>query len=159
MQGNPKIMSALDDLLAAELCAINTYFVNAKLVGNWGFRAIEKKFYDESMTEMRHAETLVDRIIYLDGVPNLNKLGRVKPGKNVKEQFTVALDLEVGQCERLAKTVELCRAEGDEGTRIVLEPMIVAGDETIDWLETQFALIEKLGENDYLAQHLGSDDG
>ena len=83
MQGNPKIMAALDELLAAELCAINTYFVNAKLVGNWGFRAIEKKFYDESMTEMRHAETSVDRIIYLDGIPNLNKLGRVKPGKDV----------------------------------------------------------------------------
>ena len=138
MQGNPKIMTALDDLLAAELCAINTYFVNAKLVGNWGFRAIEKKFHDESMTEMRHAETLVDRIIYLDGIPNLNKLGRVKPG--------------------LAKTVELCRTEGDEGTRIVLEPMIVAGDETIDWLETQLALIQKLGEKDYLAQHLGSEE-
>lgn len=159
MQGNPKIMSALDDLLAAELCAINTYFVNAKLAGNWGFLAIEKKFYDESMTEMRHAETLVDRIIYLDGIPNLNKLGRVKPGKNVPEQYAVALDLEVGQCERLAKTVELCRTQGDEGTRIVLEPMLVAGDETIDWLETQIALVEKLGENDYLAQQLGSDEG
>jgi bacterioferritin len=157
MKGNPKIMPALDELLAAELCAINTYFVNAKLVGNWGFLAIERKLYDESMTEMRHAETLIDRIIYLDGIPNLNKLGRVKPGKNVPEQFTIALELEVAQCARLAKTVELCRAEGDEGTRLVLEPMVTAGDETIDWLETQFALIKKIGENDYLAQQLSSD--
>ncbi|HZJ26596.1 MAG TPA: bacterioferritin [Acidimicrobiia bacterium] len=156
MKGSTKIKGILDELLAAELAAINTYFVNAKLLSNWGYATLAAKIYEESMAEMRHAEQLIDRIIYLDAVPNMNKLGRVKTGATVGEQFDTALELEMGQCKRLVQAVDTCRAEGDDGTRLILEPMISAGEETIDWLETQISLIAKLGETNYLAQQLGT---
>jgi bacterioferritin len=156
MKGSPKVKTALDELLAAEMGAINTYFVNAKLLENWGYRTLGAKMYEESMAEMRHAEQMVNRIIYFEGIPNLNKLGRVKTGSTVPEQFHTAHELETTQCERLVKTITLCRAEGDDGTRLVLEPMVTAGEATIDWLETQLGLIESLGEANYLAQQLGA---
>jgi bacterioferritin len=156
LKGSPKVKAMLDEVLAAELAAINTYFVDAKLLSNWGFTTLSSKFYDESMTEMRHAEQLIDRIIYFDWVPNMNKLGRVKAGASVGEQFETALDLEVAQCGRLVKGVALCTDEGDDGTRLILEPMVTAGEETIDWLETQVALIASIGESNYLAQQLGT---
>jgi bacterioferritin len=155
MQGSPKIKTALDELLSAEMGAINTYFVNAKLLEHWGYTTLAAKLYEESMAEMRHAEQLVNRIIYLDGIPNLNKLGRVKPGETVPDQFRSALDLEAAQVDRLVKTIGTCRAEGDDGTRLVLEPMVTAGEATIDWVETQLSLIDKVGEANYLAQQLG----
>jgi bacterioferritin len=156
VKGSPKVKAMLDEVLAAELAAINTYFVDARLLDNWGFTTLAKKFYDESMTEMRHAEQLIDRIIYFEWVPNMNKLGRVKAGADVGEQLETALDLEVAQCSRLVQGVALCSDEGDDGTRLLLEPMVTAGEETIDWLETQIALIASIGESNYLAQQLGT---
>ena len=87
MQPNPKVMKALEDVLQAEIAAINTYFIHAKLLANWGYTKLATKAYEESMDEMRHTEQLVDRIVYFDGIPNLNKIGRVKVGKTVREQF------------------------------------------------------------------------
>lgn len=155
MKGNAKVMTILDELLAAELAAINTYFVNTKLLANWGYATLATKIYEESITEMRHADTLIERIIYLDGVPNMNKLARVKTGTTVAKQFDTALELEVSQRDRLIKGVEVCRAEGDDGTRLILEPMVTAGEETIDWLETQMSLMDEIGGTNYLAQQLG----
>jgi bacterioferritin len=154
MQPNPKVMKALEEVLQAELAAINTYFIHAKLLGNWGYEKLATKAYEESMDEMRHTEQLVDRIVYFDGIPNLNKIGRVRVGKTVREQLGLALELETAQVERINKAIDTCDAAGDDGTRLVLEPMVSAGEKSIDWLETQIAAIEALGDNHYLAQQL-----
>ena len=155
MQANPKVMKALEDVLQAELAAINTYFIHAKLMANWGFEKLASKTYQESMDEMKHAEQLVDRIVYFDGIPNLNKIGRVKVGKDVPEQFELALGLETGQLERINGAIDICDDANDDGTRLILEPMVSAGEGSIDWLETQLAAIAALGATNYLAQQLG----
>jgi bacterioferritin len=155
MQPNPKVMKALEDVLQAELAAINTYFIHAKLMANWGYTKLATKTYEESMDEMRHAEQLVDRIVYFDGIPNLNKIGRVKVGASVPEQLELALGLETGQLERINGAIDICDAANDDGTRLILEPMVTAGEGSIDWLETQLAAIAALGEANYLAQQLG----
>jgi bacterioferritin len=107
------------------------------------------------MDEMKHAEQLVDRIVYFDGIPNLNKIGRVKVGASVPEQLELALGLETGQLERINGAIDVCDDANDDGTRLVLEPMVSAGEGSIDWLETQLAAIAALGEVNYLAQQLG----
>ncbi len=155
MQPNPKVMKALEDVLQAELAAINTYFIHAKLMANWGYEKLATKTYQESMDEMRHAEQLVDRIVYFDGIPNLNKIGRVKVGKDVPEQFDLALGLETGQLDRINGAIDIADDAGDDGTRLMLEPMVTAGEGSIDWLETQLSAIAALGEANYLAQQLG----
>ena len=155
MQANPKVMKALEDILQAEIAAINTYFIHAKLLSNWGYTKLGAKAYEESMDEMRHTEQLVDRIVYFDAIPNLNKIGRVKVGKTVREQFGLALELETAQVERINGAIVICTTAGDDGTRLVLEPMVTAGEGSIDWLETQIAAIEALGDSAYLAQQLG----
>jgi bacterioferritin len=154
MQPNPKVMKALEDVLQAELAAINTYFIHAKLLANWGYEKLATKTYQESMDEMKHAEQLVDRIVYFDGIPNLNKIGRVKVGASVPAQFELALGLETGQLERINGAIDVCDDANDDGTRLVLEPMVSAGEGSIDWLETQLAALAALGEVNYLAQQL-----
>jgi bacterioferritin len=106
------------------------------------------------MDEMRHTEQLVDRIVYFDAIPNLNKIGRIKVGKTVREQFELALDLEVAQVDRINAAIAVCTEHGDDGTRLVLEPMVTAGEASIDWLETQLAALTALGDSAYLAQQL-----
>jgi bacterioferritin len=155
MQANPNVMKALEDVLQAELAAINTYFIHAKLMANWGYEKLASKTYQESMDEMKHAEQLVDRIVYFDGIPNLNKIGRVKVGKDVPEQFELALGLETSQLERINGAIDICDDANDDGTRLILEPMVSAGEGSIDWLETQLAAIAALGATNYLAQQLG----
>ena len=154
MQANPKVMKALEEVLQAELAALNTYFIHAKLLANWGYEKLATHTYEESMDEMRHTEQLVDRIVYFDGVPNLNKIGRVRVGKTVREQFGLSLELEVGQVERINHAIDTCDNAGDDGTRLVLEPMVTAGEASIDWLETQLAALDALGDSAYLAQQL-----
>jgi bacterioferritin len=154
MQANPKVLKTLEDILQAELAAINTYFIHAKLLSNWGYTKLGTKAYEESMDEMRHAEQLVDRIVYFDAIPNLNKIGRVKVGKTVREQFGLALELETAQVERINGAIDTCSSANDDGTRLVLEPMVTAGEGSIDWLETQIAALEALGDSAYLAQQL-----
>ncbi len=154
MQPDPKIMKALEDVLQAELAAVNTYFVQSKLQANWGYGRLASKIHDESLSEMRHADTLVDRIVYFDGIPNLSKIGRVRIGESVPEQLTIALELEVAQVDRLNQAIALTRELGDDGTRLVFEPMVAAGEATIDWIETQLAAIDALGADNYLAQQL-----
>jgi bacterioferritin len=154
MQPDAKVMKALEDILAAELAAVNTYFIQAKLQQNWGYERLGKHVYDESIAEMKHAEKLVDRIVYFDGIPNLNKIGRVRVGETVTEQLEIDLELEQGQVARLNEAIALTRTVADDGTRLVFEPMVEAGEESIDWLETQLAAIAALGESAYLAQQL-----
>ncbi|MCJ7671211.1 MAG: bacterioferritin [Acidimicrobiia bacterium] len=158
MQGSPKIVERLGDLLAAELAAVNTYFLHAKLLENWGYPPLAKHSYDESMGEMRHAEQLVDRIIYLDAQPNLQRMSRVRTGATVTEQLEQQLEVEMSTREALIEAIGLCNAEHDDGTRLLLEPMLSEGEGSIDWLETQLGLIASLGEPAYLAQQISADE-
>jgi bacterioferritin len=154
MQGNPKVMESLADLLAAELSAASTYFVHAKMRDNWGYPELAKKAYDDSIDEMRHAEKLIERIIYFEGTPNLQRLNRIRVGTGVTDQFENELSLEKATVEALVAAISLCREVGDDGSRLIFEPMLTDGEDSIDWLETQLDLIEKLGEPAYLAQHI-----
>jgi len=156
MQGNPRIMETLADLLAAELSASSTYFVHAKMRDNWGYPDLAKRAYDDSIEEMRHAEKLIERIIYFEKTPNLQRLNRIRVGEGVTDQFDNELALEKGTVDGLVAAIALCREVGDDGSRLIFEPMLADGEESIDWLETQLDLIGKLGESTYLAQHIRS---
>ena len=157
MLGNPKIMETLADLLAAELSASSTYFVHAKMRDNWGYPDLAKRAYDDSIEEMRHAEKLIERIIYFEKTPNLQRLNRIRVGEGVTDQFDNELALEKGTVDGLVAAIALCREVGDDGSRLIFEPMLADGEESIDWLETQLDLIGKLGESTYLAQHIRSE--
>jgi len=157
MQGNPRIMETLADLLAAELSASSTYFVHAKMRDNWGYPDLAKRAYDDSIEEMRHAEKLIERIIYFEKTPNLQRLNRIRVGDGVTDQFDNELALEKGTVDGLVAAIALCREVGDDGSRLIFEPMLADGEESIDWLETQLDLIGKLGESTYLAQHIRSE--
>jgi len=154
MQGDQKVLEKLADLLAAELSAASTYFVHAKMRDNWGYPALAKRAYDDSIDEMRHAEKLIERIIYFQETPNLQRLNRIRVGSGVTDQYQNELALEKATVEALVAGITLCREVGDDGTRLIFEPMLTDGEQSIDWLETQLDLIEKLGEPAYLAQHI-----
>jgi bacterioferritin len=154
MQGSPKVMQTLADLLAAELSAASTYFVHAKMRDNWGYPDLAKRAYDDSLDEMRHAEKLIERIIYFEGTPNLQRLNRIRVGSGVTDQYQNELMLERATVEALVAAIALCREVGDDGSRLIFEPMLADGEQSIDWLETQLDLIDKLGEPTYLAQHI-----
>ena len=156
MKGNKKVLDALNDVLSAELVGINQYFLHAKMCKNWGFLRIAEVDHHESIDEMKHASELVERILFLEGVPNLQKLGRIRVGQAVPEQLKLDLDLEVEAVARLNKAIALCVAEGDNTSRELLEKILTSEEDHLDWLETQLALIKQLGEKTYLAEQLRS---
>src|SRR5262252_4888312 len=122
MQGNPKIIDALNGALTIELTAINQYFIQAKMCQNWGFEKLGKKHYSESMGEMKHAEKLIDRILFLEGVPEIARYDVIRVGADVKEQFENDLKLEMGGVKHYNEAIELCTKLKDNGTRELLEP-------------------------------------
>lgn len=154
MQGRPEIIELLNEVLTAELTAINQYFAHAKMQKNWGYLGLADHTRAESIDEMHHAESAIERILYLEGVPNLQRLGSVRVGETVPEQFRVDLDLEYAAIERFNRGIALAREVGDNGTRELLEGMLVSEEEHADYLETQLSLIEVLGEALYLAGHV-----
>jgi len=154
MQGSPKVITLLNEVLTAELTAINQYFIHAKMCANWGYTRLAKKVRDESIDEMKHADEIIERILFLDGVPNLQRLGKVNVGETVKEQMELDLELEKAARIRLNDGIALCRDELDNGTRALLEEILVDEEEHADWLETQLHLIAQLGENAYLAEQI-----
>ena len=154
MKGEPEVIELLNECLSAELAAINQYYVHAKMCGNWGYEKLAKKKMDESMEEMRHADKLIDRILVLDGVPNMQRLDPVKVGESVPEQHKVDLEIELAARERLNRGIELCRKKGDNGTRHMLVEMLEHEEESIDWLEAQLGIIEEIGKKAYLAEHI-----
>jgi bacterioferritin len=149
MHSTPEIIELLNDVLTAELTAINQYFIHAKMQDNWGYQRLAEKGREESFGEMKHAEELIERILYLDGVPNMQRLFPVKVGETVPEQLGAELDTEKEAIARLTAGVEQCRRT-DEGTRLLLERILSEEEEHADWLETQLYLIESLGEGLYL---------
>ena len=136
MQGNPEIIELLNDVITAELTAINQYFVHAKMCDNWGYKRLAEHVRAESIDEMRPAEALVERVLYFDGFPNLQRLNPLRVGESVEEQFRNDLDLEYVAVERLNNGIAAAVAAGDNGTRHLLEEILVSEEEHIDWLET-----------------------
>jgi bacterioferritin len=154
MKGDAKVIAALNDILTAELTAINQYFLHAKMCKNWGFKKIAHKIYKESIDEMKHADVLVDRILFLEGIPNLQKLDKLNIGEDVKEQLESDLALENKAIPRLRKAIELCWDASDHGTRDILEKILVSEEEHTDWLETQLSVVKDIGLQNYLTQQL-----
>jgi bacterioferritin len=154
MKGNDKVISTLNEILTAELTAINQYFIHAKMCANWGYMKLAKKVRDESIDEMKHADKLIERILFLEGVPNVQRLNKVNVGETVKEQFELDLKLEYDAIARLNNAVALCRDVGDNTTREMVERILISEEEHTDWLETQLDLIKNLGEQMYCAQQL-----
>ena len=156
MRSDPEIVELLNEVLTAELTAVNQYFAHAKLCQNWGYPRLAEKVRHESIDEMKHAETLIERILYFEGVPNLQRLGPVQVGETVPEQLRLDLDLEYAAVERFNRGIALAREKGDNGTREMLEEMLTSEEEHLDWLETQLAALDAVGEQNWLAQQLYS---
>lgn len=151
---DPQLLDVLNDILSAELTAINQYFVHAKMCKNWGYARLHKHVRDESIDEMKHAEKVTERILFLEGVPNLQRLYKLNVGETVPEQLQADLALEYTAVERLNKAIQLCLDLQDAGTRELLEHILVEEEEHIDWLETQIETIKQIGLPAYLAQQL-----
>jgi bacterioferritin len=149
MQSTPEIIELLNDVLTAELTAINQYFIHYKMQENWGYKRLADKGKEESFGEMKHAEELIERILYLEGVPNMQRLGPVKVGETVPEQLKAELETEKEAIARLAAGIEQCRRT-DEGTRLLLEEILDDEEDHADWLETQLSIIADIGDNLYL---------
>ncbi len=154
MQGSPAVLEVLNDVLTAELTAINQYFVDAKMCANWGYDHLAEHIMADSIDEMKDADKLIERILYLDGIPNLQRLGTVMVGETVLEKLKLALDLERAAILRLQAGIELCERESDNGSRQLLEKILTGEEEHADWLETQLELVRQLGEPLYLTQQV-----
>ena len=154
MRGQDQVLTALNDVLTAELTAVNQYFVHARMCENWGYARLWKKVRAESIDEMKHADALIARILYLEGVPTLQRLGKVNVGQTVPEQFRLDLEVEKAAVTALNAAVELCRSLGDNGSRELLEGILLAEEEHANWLEAQLTLIAQAGEANYLAQQI-----
>ena len=154
MKGVKEVIDLLNEVLAGELVAINQYFLHAKMCKNWGYLRIASKVREESIDEMKHAELLTDRILFLDGLPNLQRLDKLNIGQTVPEQFASDLDLEYRAVKRLNDGIRLCRDHGDNATEELLTRILVSEEEHADWLETQLKVIEQLGDKAYLAEQL-----
>lgn len=154
MKGSKEVIDVLNEVLAAELVAISQYFLHAKMCKNWGYNAIADFIRKESIDEMRHAETLVDRILFLDGLPNLQRLDKLHIGTTVPEQLKCDLELEYAAVKRLNDGIALCREKGDHTSEALLRAILTAEEDHVDWIETQLNLIDKLGEVAYLAEQI-----
>jgi bacterioferritin len=154
VQGDPEIIEALNDVLTAELTAINQYFIHAKMCENWGFDHLAEKIRSQSIDEMKDAESVIERILYLEGVPNLQRLNPVRVGETVPEQFTVDLALEREAIDRYNTGIALAVSKGDNGTRELFEEELTGEEEHADWLESQLNLIEQVGVENYLATQI-----
>lgn len=151
---NSPVVKVLNDILSAELTAINQYFLHAELCNHWGFKKLHDFTRKQSIDEMKHAELLIERILYLDGIPNVQRLEKINIGENVTEMMHSDAKLEREAIPRLNKAVEICRTAEDNGSRILVENILVSEEEHIEWLDTQLDLIEQLGEKNYLAQQM-----
>ena len=154
MQGSEQVIEILNEVLTAELTGVNQYWVHARMCENWGYQKLWQHIRAEAIDEMKHADEVVARILYLDGFPNLQRLGKIMVGQTVSEQLRLDLDLERVALERLNRGIDLCVQEKDNGTRDLLERILVSEEEHVDWLETQLELINQVGEANYLAQQM-----
>jgi bacterioferritin len=158
MKADPRILEALNWALTIELTAINQYFCQAKMCKNWGFLVLAKKHYEESIGEMKHAEKLIDRILFLDGVPEIARYDVIRVGTDVKEQLEYDLALEMKGVAHYNASIALAIDLKDSGTRELLAEILVDSEEHVDWLETQLGLIDKVGLQNYLTEAMGLEE-
>ena len=154
MKGNDQVIEALNDVLTAELTAINQYFVHHKMCENWGYEKLSKKKYEEALEEMKDADKVIDRLLYLDGVPNMQRLSPVRVGEDPVEQHKLDLALETEAIERLNAAIARCREKGDNGTRELFEEILKGEEESADWLEAQLHIVDEIGKERYLAEQI-----
>jgi len=155
MKGHDEVIKMLNEVLTSELTAINQYFIHAKMCEDWGFQRLAAKKKEESIEEMKHADAVIARILFLEGVPNMQRYFPVKVGDDAIEQHKLDLELEYDAVKRLNAGIATCRDLGDNGTRELLEMILHEEEEGIDWLEAQLHLIESIGRERYLSEQIG----
>lgn len=154
MQGNKKVIELLNQVLTNELTAINQYFVHSKMCADKGYHKLATKLRAESIDEMKHAEAMIDRILYLEGLPNVQRLGKISVGQSVPEMMTLDLALEKEAVTFLNASIEVCAAAKDNGSLELVKSVLVSEEEHIGWIEEQISLIESIGVQNYLASQL-----
>ena len=154
MQGNPKVIAKLQEALKEELTAINQYFLHAEMCENWGYDKLGNFIKKQSIDEMKHAEELIERILFLDGTPNLTELMTLNIGQNVKAQFENDLKLEIGAVGMYNEAIRVCRDEGDNASRDLFEKLLKDEEQHVDWLEEQLHQIKEIGYERYLSQQI-----
>jgi bacterioferritin len=154
VKGDAKVIAVLNQVLKAELTAINQYFLHAEMCENWGYQRLAKHTRAESIEEMQHAEKLMEHILYLDGTPNVSDYFKINIGSNVKRQLQNDLNVEYDAVKRLNAGIQTCAQVGDNGSRDLLQGLLVDEEEHIDWLEAQLHAIDEMGIENYLAQQL-----
>jgi bacterioferritin len=154
VKSDPAIIDLLNEVLTNELTAVNQYFLHARICENWGYDRLYEKFREESMDEMKDADELIERVLYLEGLPNLQRYGKVDVGENVPEMFRLDLEVEKNAIATLNRGIELCRSKGDNGSAELLEEILEGEEEHANWLETQIVAIEQVGVQNYLAEQL-----
>ena len=154
MKGDPQIIDALNDVLTAELTAINQYYIHAKMCENWGYKKLYACKRKESIEEMKDADAIIERILYLDGVPNMQRYNPVRVGENAVEQHELDLALETAAIERLNKYIPLARNKGDNGTAELLEHILKGEEHSANELEEHLHIVKEIGKENYLAQQI-----
>ncbi|AKV02483.1 Bacterioferritin [Labilithrix luteola] len=154
MKGDQKVIDQLNDILTGELTAINQYFLHAKMCQNWGYKRLYEHIRKESIDEMKHADELIERILFLEGLPNVQRLSKINVGQTVLEMLKNDLAVEMEAIPRLNKSIEYCRQVGDNGSEHLLKHILVSEEEHVDWLEAQLELVKQVGEAHYLAQQI-----
>jgi bacterioferritin len=154
MKGDSEVIEILNGVLSAELTGINQYFIHAMMCANWRYKRLAEHTRKESIEEMQHAQQVIERILYLDGTPNMQRYLKVNVGSTVPEQHEFDLQLEREAVARLNKGVELCRVKEDNGSRALLEKLLRDEEEHVDWLEAQLQQIRDMGVQNYLAQQV-----
>jgi len=157
MKGDPRIIDLLNECLTGELTAVNQYFLHARMCKNWGYDHLAKKIYAESIDEMKHADKLIERVLFLEGLPNLQRLGKLAIGTGVLEILRNDLALEMTTPPRLNQGIKLCRDVGDNATEDLLTHILVDSEHHVDWLESQLELVKQVGDAHYLAQQIRED--
>lgn len=154
MKGDNKVIDILNKILSNELVAINQYFLHARILKSWGFETLGKKMYDESIEEMKHADDLIERILFLEGIPIISDVANPKIGKTVSEMLQSDAALEEIAITDLKTAIKICESAEDFQSREMLSKVLADEEEHVDWLETQSSLLEKLGEQNYLQTQL-----
>jgi bacterioferritin len=154
VKSDPAIIDLLNEVLTNELTAVNQYFLHARICENWGYDRLYEKFREESIDEMKDADELIERILYLEGLPNLQRYGKVDVGENVPEMFRLDLEVEKNAIATLNRGIELCRSKADNGSAELLEEILEGEEKHADWLETQLTAIDQVGAQNYLAEQL-----